>query len=137
MDGCGKPSYSKGLCRFHYHRAWRGTPLDAPKPVYRLGERYSPLPGHLNSQGYRVVKDNHTGRQVMVHRLVMEEHIGRPLHPHETVHHKHGDREDNRIGKLELWSTSQPSGQRVRDKVEWAREILAEYGDLYDSGKLA
>lgn len=28
---------------------------------------------------------------------------------------------------LELWSVSQPSGQRVADKVAWAKEILALY----------
>jgi len=29
---------------------------------------------------------------------------------------------------LELWSTSQPSGQKVQDKLAWAREIIALYG---------
>jgi len=34
---------------------------------------------------------------------------------------------DNRESNLELWSSSQPKGQRVEDKVAWAREILALY----------
>jgi hypothetical protein len=57
----------------------------------------------------------------------MGEHIGRPLTKEESVHHMNGDRTDNRIENLELWSKSQPPGQRVEDKIQWAREILALY----------
>jgi hypothetical protein len=64
---------------------------------------------------------------VLDHRLVMEAKLGRRLLHQEEVHHKNGDRNDNRLENLELWSSSQPPGQRVEDKVDWAREILRLY----------
>ena len=69
---------------------------------------------------------NGSGR-IMVHRKIMQEHLGRPLLKNENVHHKNGDRKDNRLSNLELWSTSQPTGQRVEDKLRWAREFLRLY----------
>jgi len=94
----------------------------------------------VNSSGYIVVgvpadypgaKKNGAYGQILEHRKVMQEVIGRPLIGAENVHHINGVRTDNRPENLELWSNSQPSGQRVQEKVQWAREMLALYGDLF------
>lgn len=82
--------------------------------------------GSIDKNGYRLINVRR-GKQVFEHRVVMSEMIGRPLLSHETVHHKNGVRDDNRETNLELWSTRNPKGQRVEDKLEHALEILATY----------
>jgi hypothetical protein len=90
--------------------------------------RARPGSGTIDKKGYRVTYVD--GRSQMEHRLVMERIIDRKLYPHEEVHHKNGQRADNRDENLELWSHSQPSGQRIEDKVAWAREFLELYKDF-------
>ena len=128
VANCDGKHMGLGFCQFHYYRHRHGIPFDVPKQERRANPgRYSPFPGFKTQHGYRAVKDNKTGRQVFVHRLVMAEHLGRPLRSDERVHHINGVRDDNRIENLELWTFSQPSGQRVADKVTWAKRLLALY----------
>lgn len=67
------------------------------------------------------------GQQIGEHRAVMAECLGRPLLPNENAHHRNGNRSDNRVTNLELWTSNQPKGQRVLDLLEYAREIIALY----------
>lgn len=126
FENCETKAIAHGLCQKHYS-AWRAF-LDAER-----------TPEHRSKRGDSVDKSGYVSKYVpehpnasvsgivLEHRLVMEQHIGRLLEPHENVHHKNGDRKDNRIENLELWSVKQPPGQRVEDKVKHALEILALY----------
>ena len=85
-----------------------------------------------NKQGYAIMycpehPNSWKNGNLFEHTYVMSEHLGRPLKPNENVHHINGDRADNRIENLELWSKSQPCGQRVEDKLKHAIFLINEY----------
>lgn len=96
---------------------------------WRVGERHHYWKGghSVNCDGY-VYRWTKKDRGKIEHRLVYEKFIGRKLIKGETVHHKNGIKTDNRIENLELWSKAQPAGQRVEDKINWAKEFLENYG---------
>ena len=118
VHSCSEVPVCRAYCWHHYYK-WKkyGDPLEnkpKPKLIYDVN-------------GYLRQYDRSRNRAIPVHRLVMEQHLGRQLLSHETVHHKNGQRDDNRIENLELWSKAQPPGQRVEDKVQWAIDMLKLY----------
>ena len=131
VEDCNKKHTALGFCQSHYkdfvtfcdrHKNSVDWAVYGPRKDKRYIDIYKPDHPLCSKKGY-----------VKEHRLVMESVIGRYLEPHETVHHKNGDRQDNRPENLELWSSRQPKGQRVEDKVAYAIEIL----ELYAPERLA
>lgn len=108
------------------YRKKRGIKSDDDLLVAKAGS------GCITKQGYkRLTKRGHPNAAsrgaIFEHVYVMSEYLKRPLRKGETVHHKNGNRLDNRIENLELWSSSHPYGQRVEDKIKWCKEFLAQY----------
>ena len=117
---CNRPHYSKNYCKKHYQQWWRyGDPLiEKKKQLQAKFYKKVFMPQHPNA--------SQTG-YILEHRLVMSQHLGRPLFEDENVHHKNGNRHDNRLENLELWSSAQPAGQRVEDKLAYAIQMLRRY----------
>jgi hypothetical protein len=128
VDGCVRQVLARGFCNAHYLRWYRtGDATRTKREGAGLRRKAPNGTGTTTDQGYRAVYVG--GKRTMEHRHIMEQMLGRSLLPEENVHHINGQRADNRRENLELWTRHQPTGQRVADKVAWAREILALYGE--------
>lgn len=117
----------KRIAKFKSRRKSRGQDPESPLMKNKAGD------GYINPDGYKQLtkiyhpNSSKSGR-IFEHRYIMSEYLKRPLKKNETVHHLNGIKNDNRIENLELWSKSQPAGQRVKDKIRWCKQFLEEYG---------
>ena len=119
-EGCIEPSKVQDYCYKHYSRLKNTGKLTVDPPKYY----------HITKQGYKQLVID--GKKIFEHRFIMQEYLGRELTKDEQVHHINGNRLDNRLENLELWSRHQPAGQRIEDKIQYAIEIL----NLYHPGQL-
>ena len=134
FEGCDRPHKSKGFCDAHSDQLRARGLKEKLTPLFQHIRRVGALRA-THSGGYIEIKagiaytyggvDKHGWK--LHHRYVMEQHLERRLHREEIVHHVNGDRTDNSIENLELCSPFQPPGQRIKDKLRWARELIACY----------
>jgi hypothetical protein len=136
IEGCNRLSDTEGLCPKHfYHKRRHGDPLHCSKK-FVFGDK------KINHGGYTLIKIDEKDSfykndlWVMEHRYLMSKHIGRLLFEHENVHHKNGNKQDNRIENLELWSSSHPCGQKPRDLLIYAKSIIETYAKDIEKGIL-
>lgn len=125
-DECERKAEKLGWCSTHYRQYFRSRQT---KPIHQpKGRSVDAFSGYayIKATGHSEAQRTGWGLE---HRIVMSDHLGRPLWPDEQVHHINGVRDDNRIENLELWSKSQPSGQRVEDKLAWAEEMIRRYAN--------
>ena len=124
VEECDREPKAREMCSLHYHQ-WRAQVTRGQRQSQPIGSRRTNANGYIEVK-VRPVNGRDRGWETE-HRLLMAEAIQRPLYPDEEVHHKNGDRSDNRLDNLELWSRSQPSGQRVIDKLAWAEAFVSRY----------
>lgn len=121
---CGKEFRGRKSQKYCSHKCSSDAISGKNSPNWKGGRIATRGYVRISTKGHpRATKQGY----VYEHIIVMEKILGRLLKKHENVHHINGVKDDNRPENLELWTTSQPKGQRVEDKLKWAREIIKTY----------
>ena len=130
VNGCEAPAHCKEMCSNCYKKDY----YNKKGRKKRGAKKHILLPigtKRINTLGYVDVKTSiiKKGKKAWrkEHRYVFEQYLGRKLESFENIHHINGDKTDNNITNLELWVTSQPSGQRIKDLIIYAEWILKTY----------
>jgi hypothetical protein len=127
VEDCSQRAARYGYCGTHYK--WKERTGDASVRPPKAEWFFRSAKNKRSRYRYVNIKDHPILGTTCIteHRFIMTEFIGRKLLSSENIHHINGDGKDNRIENLELWTTFQPPGQRIEDKVSYAIELLKQY----------
>jgi hypothetical protein len=99
-------------CKKEFERTWQGSKNAWDRQRFcstKCRNKSREKGGSIwkDRDGY-LIKDWYEGgnrKRARINRIVMEEHLGRKLERNEIVHHKDGNKENNNIDNLELFSS--------------------------------
>jgi len=126
---CNRTHRGHGYCQAHLHRFKKG--LNLYTPIREFGK------GTINPCGYKILFIN--GHSIPEHRLIMEKHLKRKLKKSELVHHINGNRLDNNIKNLQLFTKGEHisyhhTGIPKPKKHNYLKSINTQQ-DWYNRGK--